>query len=77
MRISKARLDALEKLFSAEIDGRLPFQSKAKIYVTLCDEGLALPMEVKLGGRFPVRILGYELTHAGRILYCSHCSVVP
>jgi hypothetical protein len=72
---TKAELNALEKVFAAEIEGRLPFQSKAKIYRRLCDDGLLAPMERRIGAdRFGVIIVsGYELTHAGRILYCSQC----
>ena len=69
----KKTLVALEKVFAAEIAGRLPFQSKAKLFGRLCDEGLLEPMERVLGGRFPVSISGYQLTHAGRITYCTSC----
>ena len=71
--VSKSVIAALEKVFAAEIEGRLPFQSKAKIYERLCNEGLVAPMERKFGGRVPVSVSGYELTHAGRIVYCSAC----
>lgn len=73
---TKATLVALEKVFIAEIDGRLPFQSKAKVFLRLCDEGLLAPMERKFGGRFPVTVTGYQLTHAGRIMYCSYCEPI-
>lgn len=64
---------ALQKVFAAEIDNRLPFQSRAKIYATLCTEGMLAPMEVVYGGRFPVIVQGYQLTQAGRIDYCETC----
>lgn len=64
---------ALERVFAAEIEDRLPFQSKAVIFKTLCEEGLLEPMERRFGGRFPVVVKGYQLTHAGRLMYCSAC----
>lgn len=71
---TKAELNALEKVFAAEIEGRLPFQSKAKIYRDLCDDGFLEQMECKFGdGRFAVTVSGYQLTHAGRITYCASC----
>lgn len=72
---SKAALNALERVFGAEIEGRLPFQSKAKIFQQLHDDGLVEPMERQFGGdRFgPITVKGWQLTHAGRFLYCSSC----
>jgi hypothetical protein len=70
---TKKDLKALEKVFAAEIEGRLPFQSKALVYLDLYDEGLVQPMEVTFGGRFPVTVKGWQLTHAGRITYCASC----
>ncbi len=70
---TKAELAALEKVFAAEIDGRLPFQSKAKIFQRLAEDGYLAPMERKFGGQFPMTVRGYELTHAGRITYCASC----
>lgn len=68
---TKKVLGALERVFAAEIEGRLPFQSKALIYLDLCDDGLVEPMERTFGGRYPVIVKGWQLTHAGRIVYCS------
>jgi hypothetical protein len=72
---TKAALKALERVFAAEVEGRLPFQSKAGIFQKLCDDGFLMPMERIFGSgeRFPVTVKGYQLTHAGRILYCSSC----
>lgn len=72
---TKAELNALEKVFAAEIEGRLPFQSKAKIYRRLCDDGLLASVERKVGGDRlgAIIVSGYELTHAGRIIYCLEC----
>lgn len=73
---TKAELAALEKVFAAEIEDRLPFQSRAAIFSRLSDGGLVEPMERKFGGRFPVTVTGWQLTHAGRFLYCHSCKSV-
>jgi len=71
---SRKVLDALERVFAAEIDGRLPFQSKARIYKELCDDGMVQPMERTFGhGWSAATVRGYELTQAGRMLYCASC----
>ena len=72
---TKATLAALEKVFGAEIEGRLPYQSKAHIFQQLGDDGLIEPMVRVYGAseRFPVTVTGWQLTHAGRLLYCSSC----
>jgi len=70
---SKATIKALERIFSREIDGRLPFQSRAKIYEKLEQEGLVSRMSRTFGGRFPCTVYGYELTHLGRLTYCRSC----
>lgn len=70
----KKVLDALGKVFSAEIEGRLPFQSKASIYRDLLAAGLVSWMERTFGQKWPfVTVVGYELTHRGRMLYCENC----
>jgi hypothetical protein len=71
--MNKKTLKALEKVFLAEIENRLPFQSKAKIYRKLADEGLILYGEGVISGRFPVRIKGFILTDYGRYIYCDSC----
>lgn len=73
--VTKRHLAALEKLFAAEIDGRLPFQSKARVFEELVVEQMAAKVERIFGAgeRFPVKVSGYELTHLGRIFYCMHC----
>lgn len=63
----------LEKVWAAEVEGRLPFQSGAAIYKRLETQGLVQRMETTLPGRFPVTVSGWQLTHAGRFLYCSTC----
>lgn len=71
--MNKRQLQALEKVFSAEINNRLPFQSKAKVYRGLYMDGYLDLMKLTLGGAWPVVISGYQLTHAGRIAYCDSC----
>lgn len=71
---TKATMLALEKVWAAEIEGRLPYQSRALVYVRLEQEGLVGECTRTFPGRFAVTLNGWQLTHAGRILYCSHCS---
>jgi hypothetical protein len=74
--MTKATIKALERVFAAEIEGRLPYQSRAKIYQQLADDGLIEPMERKFGGDRifgAVTVTGWQLTHAGRLLYCTSC----
>lgn len=75
---TKKELAALEKIFAAEIENRLPFQSKAKIYPQLSEDGLVAPMTRQFGAdRFgPITVKGWQLTHAGRYLYCASCDDV-
>ncbi len=71
-------LKALEKVFVAEIEGRLPFQSKAAVYKRLRQQGLVDDMQRTFGsGWSAVTVRGYALTHAGRLLYCSQCPTTP
>lgn len=73
MKTKKAHLQILEKVFEAEINDRLPFQKKAKVMAEMETLGLVEPMQRVLGGRFPVHLSGWALTHAGRIAYCETC----
>jgi hypothetical protein len=71
---TKAELCALEKVFAAEIEGRLPFQSKAKIYDKLQERGMVDHAEQRFGsGMWRVTVRGWVLTHAGRYTYCKSC----
>ncbi|MGH8261384.1 MAG: hypothetical protein ACREUG_17010 [Steroidobacteraceae bacterium] len=78
-RLNKATMDALERVFAAEIEGRLPLYSKAKIYDRLCEDGLVEFGTFNLGkDRFGViRVQGWSLTHAGRLAYCMNCPDLP
>lgn len=73
--MSKAEIQALEKVYVAEVENRLPFQSKAAIYKRLRDQGLVQDMLVTFGqgNAFAVAVRGYQLTHTGRMLYCMSC----
>jgi hypothetical protein len=79
MKPPKKVLKALEKVFAAEINDRLPFQSKAIIFKQLCDDGLIEPYQRTFGAgtAMPVTCSGYQLTHAGRIMYCASCRDFP
>lgn len=71
---TKQTMSALEKVFAAEIEGRLPFQSKSRIFQKLADDGLLEPMERRSGtGWSAVTVTGWKLTQAGHFLYCSNC----
>lgn len=78
-RLTKARLKALERVFAAEIEGRLPLYSKARIYNEMAADGLVEFQTFNLGkDRFGViKVSGWSLTHAGRIAYCMSCRDVP
>lgn len=72
--MNKPIFEALGKIFAAEIEDRLPFQSKAKIFKSLVDDGMVEGVTVTLPGRFPGRFTGYVLTPRGHVLYCEACS---
>lgn len=73
--VNKRDLQMLERIFTAEIEGRLPFQSKSKQIQRLAEEGYVEPMTRSFGSdRFGEMVAtGYALTHAGRIAYCESC----
>lgn len=76
-RLRKNEYAALEKVFAAEIENRLPFQSRAKIFKQLADDDLLEFVTGSLGrDRFgSLEVSGYTLTHAGRWVFCAHCSL--
>lgn len=71
-----AELKWLEKVFAAEIEGRM-FQSKAAIMKRLEAAGyVEAGVETIPPDRscpFPVTIRGWNLTHLGRLTYCMSC----
>lgn len=67
----------LEKVWIAEIEDRLPFQSKAAIMKRMEADNLVCQMSVKMGGRFPVTVNGWQLTHLGRFFYCDWATQQP
>jgi hypothetical protein len=69
--MKKAEINALGRVFAAEVNGRLPYQSKSRIFTELQAAGLVAPVEYIFPGRFLVK--GWQLTHAGRYFYCSQC----
>jgi hypothetical protein len=74
IRLTKAKLRALETVFAAEIDDRLPFQSKARVYRTLHAEGYLVAMQRTFGTGWSAAVAtGYALTHLGRMTYCESC----
>ena len=72
--LTKKDFSLLGKIFDAEVNGLLPYQSKSKEYARLEREGLVEAVSNVLPGRFPVVIEGWYLTHAGRHAYCANCS---
>lgn len=76
MSLAKWRFDALEKLWIAEVEGRLPFQSNARAFHKLAAEGLAERLEYARRERFgTLTFAGWQLTHAGRLAYCASCQL--
>lgn len=71
--MKKSHLKILEAAFAAEVRAALPYQSKVKAIAELAELGMIEPMERIFGGRFPVRVKGWQLTHLGRLTYCATC----
>ncbi len=72
--MTKRRHDALGRVLMAEIEDRLPFQSKARVYAELHEEGMLEPYSAAFGlPPFRVKVHGWALTERGRLLYCEAC----
>lgn len=76
--VTKADLKLLERVFDMEVRsgaaGRvMPAQIKSKRLVKLAEDGFVEEGTITLGGRFPVKITGWFLTHLGRYTYCQSC----
>ncbi|MBC2659791.1 hypothetical protein H7A76_30525 [Pseudomonas sp. MSSRFD41] len=68
--MAKSVFNMLEKVFSAEIEGRLPFQTKSKLAKEMEEFGYLEFGSERMG---IVTVSGYYLTHAGRLAYCEQC----
>lgn len=74
-KLNRRDFELLGQVFTAEIQDILPAQiGKSKSVKSLQERGFIEPYERILPGRFPVRVSGWALTHAGRIAYCQNCS---
>lgn len=73
--MTKREIEILERVFSAEVESAFNgqphiVQTRSKLAAKLADEGYLHWREIRLGGRFPITIAGYELTELGRLTYC-------
>lgn len=68
--LNKNELQMLEKVFAAEIEGRLPFQTTSKMASKLAEAGY---LEQGVTMMSNLKVEGYWLTDAGRYIYCSSC----
>lgn len=73
--LRKPHLRALERLFAAEIEGRLPLHSRAAVFKELENMGYAKHDSETVGrDRLgEIRVSGWYLTQAGRLTYCMNC----
>lgn len=73
--LNKRDFQLLGRVFEAEIASRLPAQiGKSKAVASLHQRGYIEPMTITLPGTFPVTVKGWNLTHAGRFVYCLNCT---
>lgn len=75
---TKAQMKVLEKIYGGEIEAALrgdnmPVQLRSKHLPDLERMGLIKRSTVRLGGRFPVTVEGWNLTLAGNFCYCTSC----
>ena len=77
--MNKREFAMLEKAFEAEVNGALSrsglsmIQTTSKTAEKLVADGLLKRADRLIGGIHPVQVSGFELTHAGRLLYCAMC----
>jgi hypothetical protein len=71
--MTKAHLRVLERVFTAEIECRLPCQMKESLNVLAMEQAGMIQREVMTVTGMPVTVSGWVLTHAGRITYCESC----
>lgn len=67
----KSQLEVLGKVFHAEIEGRLPYQTRSAEAKKLAEEGYLEFGEVRHGN---LTISGYWLTEPGRFAWCQICA---
>jgi len=76
--MNKQQLNILEKAYIAEISssaggGINCIQSKSKVAKKLADDGYLERVSFVIGGGIPVKVEGYQITHAGIMAYCESC----
>jgi hypothetical protein len=74
--VNQREMKLLEKAFIAELEEAAGIsvglmQSKSKLVEQLVQNGYLVKDRKTIGGRFPVTVHGYRLTHLGRITYCT------
>lgn len=68
--MAKSVFNMLEKVFAAEIENRLQYQTKSKLAVEMEEFGY---LELGSERKGIVTVSGYYLTHVGRLAYCEEC----
>ena len=68
--MAKSVFNMLERVFAAEVENRLPYQTKSKLAVEMEEFGYLELGSERMG---VVTVSGYHLTHAGRLAYCEEC----
>jgi hypothetical protein len=76
--MNQREMKLLEKAFIAEFEEGAHgvigvMQTKSKVALKLVEEGYLVKDSQTIGGRFPVTVHGYRLTHLGRTTYCVGC----
>ena len=71
MKFNYDMMKMLEKVWWAEVQGRLPFQSKSRQIKSLEAKGLIERMTVYISG---CTVEGWQPTHSGRYHYCTWAS---
>lgn len=72
--MTAAQARVLERIFAREINGQMWQGRMSKALKECIDEQFCEPCADVLGGRLPVLIEGYMLTHRGRIEFGEWCS---
>lgn len=76
--MNKRSMAMLEKAYAVEVAAAVSggtdiLQTKSRVAEILAEDGYLIKAEATIPGRFPVKIEGYRLTHAGRLTYCASC----